>query len=99
MTHYSGEPPVNVGFGSDVSIIELAELVAQIVGFLGKVVTDPSKPDGTPRKLLDSRTLLSLGWQPRIGLAEGLASTYSWFENALATNTRNLRVGERLNRS
>ena len=87
MTHYSGEPPVNVGFGSDVSIIELAELVAQIVGFLGKVVTDPSKPDGTPRKLLDSRTLLSLGWQPRIGLAEGLASTYSWFENALATNS------------
>ena len=93
MTHYSAEPHVNVGSGKDVSILELAELIAQVVGFSGTVVTDPSKPDGTPRKLLDSRKLASLGWRPRIELAEGLASTYAWFENALASQTRDLRVG------
>jgi GDP-L-fucose synthase len=92
MTHYSSESHVNVGFGSDVSILELAELIAHVVGFSGKVVTDPSKPDGTPQKLLDSRKLTSLGWRPHIELAEGLASTYTWFENALASEVRDLRV-------
>ena len=95
MTHYSGESHVNVGFGSDVSILELAELVAQVVGFSGKVVTDPSKPDGSPRKLLDSRKLTSLGWQPRIELAEGVASTYAWFEDALASGALDLRLTSR----
>jgi len=93
MTHYSDEPHVNVGSGNDVSILELAELIARVVGFSGAIVTDPSKPDGTPRKLLDSRKLASLGWRPRIELAEGLASTYAWFEYALANQTRDLRVG------
>jgi len=79
MTHYSGETHVNVGSGSDLSILELAKMICDIVDFKGEVVTDPSKPDGTPRKLLDSSKLLGLGWHPRITLADGLASTYAWF--------------------
>jgi len=93
MTHYSGESQVNVGSGSDVSILDLAKLIARVVGFSGRVVTDPSKPDGTPRKLLDSSKLASLGWRPRIELADGLASTYAWFESALAREAPELRAG------
>ena len=92
MTHYSGESHINVGSGSEVSILELAELVARVVGFSGRVVTDPSKPDGTPRKLLDSSKLTSLGWRPRIALADGLASTYAWFEKH-ADDALKLRAG------
>ena len=79
MTHYSGEEHVNVGCGSDLSIFELASLIARVVGFTGQISTDPSKPDGTPRKLLDNSTLESLAWQPKIGLEEGLSTTYQWF--------------------
>ena len=79
MTHYSGEEHVNVGCGSDLTIFELASLIARVVGFTGQISTDPSKPDGTPRKLLDNSKLESLGWQPKIGLEEGLSSTYQWF--------------------
>ncbi|MGH6803984.1 MAG: GDP-L-fucose synthase [Methyloceanibacter sp.] len=93
MTHYSGYSHVNVGSGSDVSILELAKLIARVVGFSGGVVTDLSKPDGTPRKLLDSSKLASLGWRPRIELADGLASTYAWFARALADDARKLRAG------
>jgi GDP-L-fucose synthase len=70
---------VNVGFGSDVSIGELAALVRNTVGFEGELRFDHSKPDGTPRKWLDSSRLRATGWAPRIGLAEGVASTYRWF--------------------
>jgi GDP-L-fucose synthase len=70
---------VNVGFGDDVSIRELAELVRRIVGFEGELRFDHTKPDGTPRKWLDSTRLRSTGWTPRIGLEEGVASTYAWF--------------------
>lgn len=79
MTHYSGESHVNVGSGSEMTILELAELTARVVGFTGRIATDPSKPDGTPRKLLDSSKLGNLGWGPAIGLEEGLAATYAWF--------------------
>jgi GDP-L-fucose synthase len=79
MTHYSGEEHVNVGSGSDLTILELAQLIARVVGFTGRISTDPSKPDGTPRKLLDTSKLMGLGWQPQVGLEEGLASTYQWF--------------------
>ena len=65
--------------GSDLTMLELAKLIAGVVGFTGEIVTDTSKPDGTPRKLLDISTLKSLGWQPKIGLEQGLASTYAWF--------------------
>ncbi len=70
---------VNVGTGTDVTIRELAELVRGVVGIEADLVFDPSKPDGTPRKLLDTSLLERLGWRPAIGLREGLAGTYAWF--------------------
>ncbi len=79
MQNYSGDEQVNVGFGSDVAIIELAELVARTVGFGGAIERDASKPDGTPRKLMDSARLSAMGWSPRIGLEDGVAATYRWF--------------------
>jgi GDP-L-fucose synthase len=79
MREYSDEAPINVGWGRDISIAELARLVADTVGFKGELRFDPSKPDGTPRKLLDTSRLTALGWQPKIPLAAGLASTYDWF--------------------
>jgi len=79
MTRFSGEGPVNVGTGADVTIRELAERIAQIVGYQGQLTFDPSRPDGTPRKLADVARLTGLGWSARIPLAEGLAQTYTWF--------------------
>jgi len=76
--HESGEL-VNIGCGTDVTIRELAELVAGIVGFTGRLVFDTSKPDGTPRKLLDVSRLSALGWKPSITLEEGVRGTYDWF--------------------
>ena len=73
---YSGEAPVNVGFGEDIAIGELTELVAEIVGFAGAITRDTSKPDGTPRKLMSSARIKALGWKPQIGLREGIAATY-----------------------
>lgn len=70
---------INVGCGSDVSILELAQLVADVVGFEGRIATDPSKPDGTARKLMDVSRLDQLGWRARIGLEDGVAETYQWF--------------------
>lgn len=82
-------PPdwVNVGTGTDVTIRELTELVAEVVGFRGKIVWDSSKPDGTPRKLLDVSRLESLGWKARIGLREGVRATYADFLQAQAAGT------------
>ncbi|WP_439638645.1 GDP-L-fucose synthase [Nevskia sp.] len=76
---YEGAAVVNVGVGDDVSIAELAALVSAVVGFEGRIVYDTSKPDGTPRKLLDVSRLQALGWKAKIGLADGIASTYRWF--------------------
>ena len=85
MVHFSGEGPINVGTGMDVTIRELAETIAGIVKFSGRLVFDPSRPDGTPRKLTDVSRLRALGWSARIPLAEGLKQTYTWFrENALS---------------
>jgi GDP-L-fucose synthase len=92
MTHYSDEMHVNVGFGSDLTILELTKLIAGVVGFTGRIVMDPSKPDGTPRKLLDTSKLASLGWHPKIGLEEGLASTYRWFASSFAQEGGELRA-------
>src|SRR5690606_13373164 len=72
-------PLVNVGAGKDISIRELAELVAEVVGFTGSLAFDRAKPDGTPRKLLDTTRLSALGWRPRIGLREGIALAYADF--------------------
>ncbi len=72
---------LNVGTGVDVTISELAETIAKVVGFQGEISWDSSKPDGTPRKLMDNSKLRSLGWQPKIGLEDGLRATYQWFLN------------------
>ncbi|MBP9591410.1 MAG: GDP-L-fucose synthase [Steroidobacteraceae bacterium] len=79
MRTFDGEEPVNVGCGSDVTIRELAELVAGEVGFGGRLRFDSSKPDGTPRKLLDVSRATALGWVPRIQLRDGISRTYRWF--------------------
>lgn len=71
-----GGTHLNAGSGHDVTIAELADMIAGAVGYRGNITFDPSKPDGTPRKLLDNQAIESLGWKPRIGLAEGLQSTY-----------------------
>jgi GDP-L-fucose synthase len=70
---------VNVGCGEDVTIAEVARLVAEVVGYSGQTTFDTSRPDGTPRKLMDSARLQALGWQPRVGLREGLARAYRDF--------------------
>lgn len=83
MQHHSSEDLVNVGWGQDVSIRELVMLVSEAVGFRGTFEFDSSKPDGTPRKLLDVSRLKALGWTPSIQLNEGLAATYRWFTENL----------------
>jgi GDP-L-fucose synthase len=70
---------INVGFGDDVTIRELAETICEVIGFSGALEFDTTKPDGTPRKLMDSTRLLSLGWKPRIALREGIRQTYGWY--------------------
>jgi GDP-L-fucose synthase len=79
MKNYSDELPVNVGVGEDLTIMELASMVGEITGFSGTIELDTSKPDGTPRKLLDVRRLNELGWHAQTGLREGLQTTYAWF--------------------
>lgn len=81
---YSGEPPINVGSGSEVTIAELAQTMAKVVGFNGTIEYDRTKPDGTPRKLIDSGRLRDLGWAPTMSLTDGLTSTYDWYLQALA---------------
>jgi len=80
MQRYDEDSWINVGWGRDISIAGLAEAIARIVGFQGLVRFDRSKPDGTPRKLLDTSRLSALGWAPRIELEEGIRSTYRWFQ-------------------
>lgn len=76
---YDGEEIVNVGVGEDVSIGELAEMVRDVTGYAGKIINDKSKPDGTPRKLLDVTRLRSLGWEATVELKTGIAETYRWY--------------------
>jgi GDP-L-fucose synthase len=79
MQHYDESTHINVGTGEDVSIHELAEMVRRVVHPTAKIVWDTTKPDGTPRKLLDVSRLHALGWRHRIALGEGIESTYQWF--------------------
>ena len=79
LERYSGEAHLNVGFGEDIAIGDLARLVAEVVGFSGPIAFDRDKPDGTPRKLLDSGRLKAMGWTPKIALREGLADAYRDF--------------------
>ena len=84
LRHYSDASTINVGVGRDVTIAELASLVAGVVGFKGQIGFDTSRPDGTPRKLLDVSQLTALGWQAHTELNKGIASTYEWLEQKLA---------------
>jgi GDP-L-fucose synthase len=79
LENYDSPEIVNIGCGEDVSINELAETVCEVLGFQGSLVFDTSKPDGTPRKLMNVGKLLALGWKPRIGLKEGIRDAYEWF--------------------
>jgi GDP-L-fucose synthase len=76
---YNSPEIINVGCGEDISIVELAELICDVVGFDGDLTWDATKPDGTPRKLLDVTKLRALGWKPSISLRDGIAQTYEWF--------------------
>ena len=79
LDHYDGDEPINCGAGSDLTIRELAETIGRIVGFSGQLVFDATKPDGTPRKLMDSSRLAALGWLPKTRLDDGIAEVYRWF--------------------
>ncbi len=83
MLHYNGSMHVNVGTGEDISILELVQLIKEIVGYGGQIEKDLSKPDGTPRKLLDISLLKSTGWTPKVSLREGIDIVYAWYKNHL----------------
>jgi GDP-L-fucose synthase len=83
MHHYSAAGFVNIGTGTDVTIKELAEIIGKTVGFTGKIVWDSSKPDGTPRKLMDVSKLHNMGWKHRIELHEGIASVYAEVKDSM----------------
>ncbi|MFD7920886.1 GDP-L-fucose synthase family protein [Streptomyces sp. NPDC059740] len=94
LRRYDDASPVNVGCGRDLTIAELAAVVAEVVGYRGAIRFDPSRPDGTPRKVLDVSRLTALGWKPGIGLAEGVARTYRWWleSGAVDAPSRRARV-------
>jgi GDP-L-fucose synthase len=79
LEHYDSESPINIGVGKEISIRDLGQLVADVVGFEGEITQDLSKPDGTPRKMLDVGKLTELGWTPQVSLKEGITLTYKWF--------------------
>ncbi|MEW6664786.1 MAG: GDP-L-fucose synthase [Thermodesulfobacteriota bacterium] len=83
MERYEESEIINIGVGKDISVRELAELIAEVVGYRGRISFDPSKPDGTPRKLLDVGRLEALGWKSRISLREGIRGTYEWYRKRL----------------
>ena len=85
---YDGEEIVNIGWGEDVTIQELAQLIGTVTAFRGSLVFDPTRPDGTPRKLLDVTRLAGLGWRPRISLRDGITQTYEWFLRHVAEARR-----------
>lgn len=86
MKHYDGEPPVNLGSGAEIAIRDLAWMLSRIIEFKGELRFDQSRPDGTPRKLLDTKVLCDMGWQPRIDLKTGLSEVYQWFVTNYASN-------------
>jgi GDP-L-fucose synthase len=83
LENYQGDIALNVGTGTDVSIKELAEIISDIVGYEGEIAWDGTKPDGTPRKLLDVSRINALGWAPKISLEVGIRSTYEWYKSSL----------------
>jgi len=87
LQQYDDPRPINVGVGEDITISELAATVAGVVGYRGRIEWDDSKPDGTPRKLLDIQRIRGLGWQPEIGLTAGITRTYEWYRNEFVQRT------------
>jgi GDP-L-fucose synthase len=83
LDNYDADVAINIGVGEDISIKELAEQIQKVVGFQGSIEWDSSKPDGTPRKLLDISKIKALGWEPKISLEDGIQSTYRWFQSTL----------------
>ena len=82
LQEYDSDEPLNIGAGYDITIAELAKLIADVVGFEGEILWDVSRPEGVPKKLLDSSKLFELGWAPSIPLREGIESTYAWYRKA-----------------
>ena len=92
LNNYVGKEPVNIGVGEDLSILTLSELIKKVVGFNGEVHWDQTKPNGTPRKLLDISKMKSLGWEPKINLVQGLTTTYNWFVNEYESKSLLLKL-------
>ena len=91
LNRYKENEPVNIGVGEDLSIMDLSNLIKDIVGFTGEVYWDPTKPNGTPRKLLDISKLKDLGWEPKIDLVRGITTTYKWFVSKLNAKSNELK--------
>ncbi len=90
--NYDSNEGINIGAGKDISILELANLISEIVGYEGSIKWDASKPNGTPRKLLDTSKINSLGWSPKISLTEGITSTYEWFLGEINKNNSTIKL-------
>ena len=89
---YDSDEAINIGAGKDISILELANLISEIVGYKGSIKWDTSKPNGTPRKLLDTSKINSLGWSPKISLTEGITTTYEWFLGEINKNNSTIKL-------
>jgi GDP-L-fucose synthase len=89
---YKENEPVNIGVGEDLSIMALSNLIKDVVGFTGEVHWDSTKPNGTPRKLLDISKLKDLGWEPKIDLVQGITSTYEWFVSKFDAKSKELKI-------
>lgn len=87
MGNYSSEGPINIGCGLDISILELTHLLMEVISYQGLIEFDQSKPDGTPRKLLDTTKLETIGWRPKVSLKEGIELTYNWFLDNVAKHS------------
>ncbi len=90
--NYNDEEIINVGTGRDITILELAVLIAEVIGYSGQLSFDTTRPDGTPRKLLDVTRLQKLGWLPRISLRDGIRETYAWYCRQLTDNRQPFRL-------
>jgi GDP-L-fucose synthase len=95
MERYSSPEPINIGSGEDITIAELAQTIRAVTELPAEIRFDPTKPDGTPRKLLEVSRIRALGWEPKVGLVEGLAETYRWFcEHHLSTGSWRMGLGK-----
>ena len=90
--HYSDEAPINVGTGEEVTILELAQLIAKVVGWHGRFVFDSTKPDGSARKCLEASRVNELGWQPSVTLEDGIRATCEWFRGHCSDSSETARL-------